>query len=317
MPTLLPYLPAAQDLHIDLDKYLNKIIPPSPLHRLPRPFRRFLGCRESAVPDVGNILVAFWALIGTFAGLVLVTAIFRYSPWIEDHRPPVLIASLGAAAILEYNAIASPLAQPRNALFGHGLSALVGVLIAKAFNNYGDYDDLRWITGPLACGLASAAMTLTNTVHPPGGATAVLAVLDPTVHSLGWLFLPFVLIGCALMIAVALLLNNIQRQYPVYWWTPLETGSAWKRTEPHKVMDVENFSMSTSYTLSGSVQCMDTTASAVEESIILSSNGLLSVPSDFYLDDRERALLEKLLAKLQATRLGSHTTDNSWTGPHS
>ena len=65
-------------------------------------------------------------------------------------------------------------------------------------------------------------MTLTNSVHPPGGAVALLAAVNPTVNALGWMLIPLVLLATVLMLAVALLSNNIQRQYPIYWWSPKE-----------------------------------------------------------------------------------------------
>lgn len=90
----MKHMLSLSDLHVDIDRYLNKVIPPSAVHRLPRPINRFLGHRKTPKPDVGNVLIAFWALVGTFCGLVVVGAVFRYSPWIREHHPPVLIASL-------------------------------------------------------------------------------------------------------------------------------------------------------------------------------------------------------------------------------
>jgi CBS-domain-containing membrane protein len=63
-------------------------------------------------------------------------------------------------------------------------------------------------------------MALTGTVHPPAGATALLAVVDQSSVTLGWYFVPLVLLSCTLMIFVALLVNNVQRRFPVYWWSP-------------------------------------------------------------------------------------------------
>ena len=61
---------------------------------------------------------------------------------------------------------------------------------------------------------------MTNTVHPPAGATALLAATSPDVTSLGWWLVAFVLLGASLMLASACVINNIQRQFPIYWWTP-------------------------------------------------------------------------------------------------
>jgi CBS-domain-containing membrane protein len=137
----------------------------------------------------------------------------------------------GASAILEYNAIRSPLGQPRNALLGHTLSALIGVGISKLFQYHSDYDSVQWIAGAVACGISSAVMLLTNTVHPPGGASAVLAAADPVITALGWYFVGLVLWGTTLMVVVGLVINNIQRQFPMYWWTPLDLSKAKKEDE--------------------------------------------------------------------------------------
>jgi hypothetical protein len=68
-------------------------------------------------------------------------------------------------------------------------------------------------------------MSLTNTVHPPGGATAVLAATNMDVIRMGWRFIPVVLLGSSLLVTVALIFNNILRQYPVFWWTPEKCGA--------------------------------------------------------------------------------------------
>jgi hypothetical protein len=87
-------LSQAKEVNLDIDKYLEGFIPPSQLNRLPPSISYFLGHRKTAKQDVGNIVVAFWALAGGFAALVLVGAVFRYSPQLQDHNPPVIFASL-------------------------------------------------------------------------------------------------------------------------------------------------------------------------------------------------------------------------------
>ena len=64
-------------------------------------------------------------------------------------------------------------------------------------------------------------MLLTGTVHPPGGASAVLAATSPEITAMGWYFVGLVMWGTTLMLIVGLFINNIQRQFPMYWWTPL------------------------------------------------------------------------------------------------
>ncbi|KAF9695252.1 hypothetical protein EKO04_006850 [Ascochyta lentis] len=219
----------AESWHLDVDRYLNRVIPPSPLHKLPTPVSRFLGYRKEQKQDVGNILGAFWSFLGAFCGLAVVAAVFNNTESIQQHAPPAFIASFGASAILEYNAIRSPLGQPRNALLGHTFSAVIGVGISKLFQYHSEYEKIKWIAGALACACASAVMLLTGTVHPPGGASAVLAATEPAITAMGWYFVGLVAWGATLMIIVGLILNNIQRQFPVYWWTPLDIRRAKKQ----------------------------------------------------------------------------------------
>jgi hypothetical protein len=65
-------------------------------------------------------------------------------------------------------------------------------------------------------------MGVTKTVHPPAGATALLCSTNAEVTALGWYFLPLVMVGSTLLVAVGCVVNNIQRTFPVYWWTPID-----------------------------------------------------------------------------------------------
>jgi hypothetical protein len=79
--------------NLDIDRYLNRILPPSPLQRLPTPVSRFLGYRKEQRQDLGNVLGAFWSFVGAFCGLAVVAAVFNNTQSIHAHHPPVLIAS--------------------------------------------------------------------------------------------------------------------------------------------------------------------------------------------------------------------------------
>ena len=59
---------------------------------------------------------------------------------------------------------------------------------------------------------------MTDTLHPPAGATAWLASRNPQVIDLSWYYLPVVLLSSTVVLIVALIINNIQRQYPLYWF---------------------------------------------------------------------------------------------------
>lgn len=282
-------LPAAKDVHFDLDDYLNRFVPRSRLYRLPRPLSHFLGYRDTPEPQVGNILIATWALIGAFCGLTVVTAVYKFSPGINEYHPPVVFASLGAAAVLNYNVIQSPLAQPRNTVVGNTLSAIIGVAIAKLFMLSPSFENYRWLAGPLCCGVASWAMTMMNSVFPPGGATAILAATDPTVGNLGWMFIPIVLLGSVLMLAVALITNNIQRHYPAYWWTPRDVG---KQMRP----DVESLSQEKEEKRHDLGP--DEEANA-DRKIIITEDRII-VPDGFGLGPVESQLVEMLRSRLRS-----------------
>jgi CBS-domain-containing membrane protein len=111
--------------------------------------------------------------------------------------------------------IRSPLAQPRNLIGGHLISALIGVVSYKLLHsNIG-------LAAPIAVATAIAAMHLTKTLHPPGGATALIAVIgSEKIHQLGFMYaLVPVGLGAVIMLVIALIVNNIpkNRRYPEFW----------------------------------------------------------------------------------------------------
>lgn len=191
----------------------------------------------------------------------------------------------GAAAILEYNTIESPLAQPRNSIIGHFISAVLGVGITKLFELSPHFESLRWVAGAMACGLASAAMVLTKSIHPPAGATALLAAIDPSVSHLGWYLLPLVLLSAVLTLGSACLINNIQRQFPLYWVTPVDLSKG--------VNDIERTPSVGRVSVDGGE-----TLDEGKEEIIITSEHIL-VPDYLFLAAEEKGMLEILRARLK------------------
>ena len=173
-------------------------------------------------------------------------------------------------------------------MFGHILSALVGISVTKLFMLSSDFEHVRWLAGATSCGLASAVMTLTKTVYPPAGATALLAAVDPTLSRLGWYLLPLVLLSAALTLATSLLLNNIQRQYPVYWWTAADLHKV-AETEIERVHPNDANSIVT-----GSTQ-HDIES---EPSITVHADAIL-VPESLSMGQEEMAVLEVLRIRLK------------------
>ncbi|KAL5342856.1 HPP family-domain-containing protein [Aspergillus crustosus] len=216
--------------HFDIDAVLNPIIPRPPWKWLPRPVSHFLGYRGHKPPKaLGNLVIAFWSLIGVFCGVLLISEVSLHIPEFRKLNAPIIVGSFGAAAVLEFCAIESPFAQPRNAFFSQIIASIIGVAIAKLFALNPAAHAKPEIAGSLACAVTTMAMVLTNTVHPPAGATALLAATE--LQDIGWWLIPIMLLGCSLMLTVALLLNNIRRRFPVYWWTPLALGKAKQKTK--------------------------------------------------------------------------------------
>ncbi|ORX93664.1 HPP family-domain-containing protein [Clohesyomyces aquaticus] len=194
------------------------------ISRLPRCIGRFLGYRrEKTNPSLSATYVG--GLVGAFGGIALLQAVFGHTQHFTSRGVPQLVSSYGASAILCYGAIDSPLAQPRPLIGGHFFSATVGVIISILFrlDLSSDADRLshsQWIAGALAAAIALAVMHFTKTMHPPGGTTALLPCVDSGIRAMRWYFLPVVLLSSALVLVSALLINNIQRQYPTFWIAP-------------------------------------------------------------------------------------------------
>lgn len=229
-------------------------------------------------------------MLGAFCGLAMIAAVFNNMSSIQLQHPPAIIASFGASAILEYNAVRSPLGQPRNALLGHTFSALIGVGVSKLFQYHPDYDSIKWISGATGCGIASAVMLLTDTVHPPGGASAVLAATEPVITAMGWYFVGLVMWGTTLMIVVGLVINNIQRQFPVYWWTPMDLRRA-KRRDQETLPDAQ-----------GGIERKKATKKKEddeEKREIIITDADVRLPEDMSLNAEETQLLKRLRDRLR------------------
>lgn len=115
-----------------------------------------------------------------------------------------LIGSFGASSVLIYGIINSTLAQPRNLIGGHLVSAIAGVTVPQLIPNE------RWLAAALAVALSIVMMQVTKTLHPPGSATALIAKIGTEkVKALGyWYVLSPVLSGVIILFLVAWLFYN-------------------------------------------------------------------------------------------------------------
>lgn len=174
--------------------------------------RKMRGSTRGSPPRVSNKEI-FWSWIGAFLGIGTVAWVDQL--FFEGTDLTLMIGSFGASAVLTYGAVRSPLAQPRNLVGGHVVSALVGVAAWKLLHQD------PWLAQAVAVATAIALMHATKTLHPPGGATALIAVIgSDAVHDLGFFYvLVPATLGPLLLLLVALLVNNIpeSRRYPEIW----------------------------------------------------------------------------------------------------
>ena len=175
-------------------------------------FKKMLGSGPS--PPGVSAGEVFWSWLGSFLGVAAVALL--HAGLFEPRDLSLLIGSFGASAVLLYGAVRSPLAQPRNLIGGHVLSAIVGVSAQLWLGG------TPWLAAAVAVSVAIAIMHLTRTLHPPGGATALIAVIGgDSVHQLGYLYvLVPAALGASVMLVIALLVNNIPktRKYPEFWF---------------------------------------------------------------------------------------------------
>ena len=151
-----------------------------------------------------------WTFIGSFAGIGLIGLLNQNVVTQSDNL--FLIGSFGASSVLIYGIVNSPLAQPRNLVGGHVICALVGVTVHYIIPNE------IWLSSAFAVSLSIVMMQITKTLHPPGGATALIANIgSEKVTSLGYIYvLSPVLSGVLILLFVALIVNNMtsHRTYP-------------------------------------------------------------------------------------------------------
>lgn len=174
--------------------------------------RKMGGTTRGSPPRVSWSEV-IWSWLGAFLGIGAVALI---SHWLLAGTDTILmIGSLGASAVLVYGAPRSPLAQPRNLVGGHVLSAIIGVVCYQLLS------PIPGLAEATAVATAIAVMHLTRTLHPPGGATALIAVIgSDELHAMGFLYvLAPAGLGPLVLLAVALLVNNAAsgRRYPEFW----------------------------------------------------------------------------------------------------
>jgi CBS domain-containing membrane protein len=182
-------------------------------------FRLFHPILAGARPK-DRIVACLGALIGICITGGLCGLLVRHDPYL-----PLIVAPMGASAVLLFAVPASPLAQPWSILGGNTLSAAIGLAVAHVVPE-------PTLAIGLSVALAIGLMSMTRSLHPPGGAAALTAALGgPLVEGFGyWFPLAPVALNSALLVIIGLLFHKLSgHAYP--------HKAAPAQPSPHKTQD--------------------------------------------------------------------------------
>jgi CBS domain-containing membrane protein len=157
--------------------------------------RRNISQRERLVTSLGGFL----GILGVY---------FISDTLLDTQGAAMIVASMGASAVLLFAVPHSALAQPWNVAGGHLVSAVIGVSCAR-------YIPGVLLAAALSVGFAILAMHYLRCIHPPGGATALSAVIGgPAVHALGYGYVVEpILINTMVILAIAIVFNALFDYY--------------------------------------------------------------------------------------------------------
>lgn len=167
----------------------------------------YLGIEPDTASQREKIISGLGGFVGIFAVIHLSSALTAMPDM------PLIVASMGASAVLLFAAPHGRFSQPWNLIAGHLVSALIGVSCALWV------DDVP-LAAALAVGLSITAMYYLRCIHPPGGATALFAVIgSPEIQALGYQYvLTPIGLNVLIILVVALAVNflTVWRRYPAH-----------------------------------------------------------------------------------------------------
>lgn len=164
--------------------------------------RDFLGMESTKVSHAERLVSGLGAFSGIFATFYITRAFLGDTP-----ASMLMVASMGASAVLLFAVPHGKLSQPWPVIGGHLISAAIGVSCALTI------PDIT-LALPLAAGLSVLVMHYLECIHPPGGATAVSAVLGgAAIHDLGY---QYILTPIGINVLV-ILLTAIIFNWPFPW----------------------------------------------------------------------------------------------------
>ncbi len=166
---------------------------------------------EAISPAMGHTALIEAVRAGGGAALGLAFIIWTLlSPEVDLRTGLFIVAPLGATSVLVFCLPNSPLAQPWSVVVGNSVAAFVGVAVLELMPHSA-------LAVGVAVGLAILAMMALRAMHPPGGAIAMMAVLNPDlIDSLGfWFVLEPVALGSVVLVLLGVVFNRLTgRVYP-------------------------------------------------------------------------------------------------------
>ncbi len=147
------------------------------------------------------------SIMGAFIGTLI--ASFFSNTILEAEAMPLILASTGASAVLIFSLPFSPVSRPWNLVGGHLVSAFAGVSCYLLVPN-----DI--LASSISVPSAMLLMHLFRCMHPPGGATAITAVVGgANVHSLGYAFMVIpVFINAIILLSIAMAIATFREENP-------------------------------------------------------------------------------------------------------
>lgn len=175
------------------------------------------------------------SVLGAIIGIALTVVICMQFPFAAADLP-IIVAPIGASAVLVYAVPSSPLAQPWPVVGGNMLSTFVGVAAAQ-------FIPQPALAAGVAVGGAIFVMSLFRCLHPPGGAAALTAVIGGgSIHAAGYSFaFAPVAINSIALVSLAMMFHRMSgHSYP---HRPVVASKAVPDLTPQSPLEMEDIDL--------------------------------------------------------------------------
>jgi CBS-domain-containing membrane protein len=218
--------------------------------------KNFIGVHNSKSSHHEKIISG----VGGFVAISLVLFVTQH--FISAPDATLIVASMGASAVLLFAVPHGSLSQPWALGCGQLVSAFIGVSCYLFIPNL-------YLSAAMAVGLSIITMHYLRCIHPPGGATALSAVMaGPSVHELGYHYVVTpVLINVVVIFSVAIVYNYFfsWRRYPAILMTYTDnkvdidkpTPEGLENLQSNNVFPLVNQNLATSHEDLGNVFQLD------------------------------------------------------------